>query len=369
MPYAFVSHESALEALRALDTLDGIPVWPTDVRLLPIHGDCICNQSAFRAFASEVDLAAHGIRTKPVDLLVPHASMRSRGQSAKFHVWRGVLPQGGMLRIADQVLVSSPAFVMAQMAGYHPRRAPIADHTGAEIRGGIRRLAELGIDESPIYDPDPMGWELTVRQVEIIKVACELLGTYRRGSEYVSTRYGLAPLMARQNVDDLIARHPTLFGKGRIQRAMERAFDRSASPREMALALMLTLPADMGGFGLPKPALNVTLDVWGREVVHIWQEEIVPDLLWKERALVVEYDSDEFHAAAGQGKLAEDAARSNALAASGYTVLRATTETVSSLGELELLARQVATVLGETLPEVDAVGRLRRERLHALLMR
>ena len=207
------------------------------------------------------------------------------------------------------------------------------------------------------------------RFIELVLCACEMMGTYRLGTGGKETQYEKRPLMRRADVEELFATMPSLYGRHRVLRALDISFASSASPRETALALMLTLPTEIGGFGLPRPELNVSIDVHGLEVTHSWQEEVVPDLLWREAGLVLEYDSDEFHGKAGGAKLASDAFRANVLVTQGYRVLRATTHTVDSLAELELLAHQVAATLGVPLYELSAEQRLRREQLHALLLR
>ena len=368
MPYAFVCHASALEALRMLDTLEGIPTWPSTERLLPIHGECVRNQRMFRELDRAIGFSAHGMLERPVDLLVPHENMRSRGKSARFHVWKQCVPLHEMLRLQECLFVSKPAFVLVQMAGHHPKLDPILDDFTQHFKAEQSVMAELGIEGEPLYDPDPVGWELAVRLVELTKVACELLGTYRCGHGSLSTQYHRKPLMKREDVEGLLARLPGLYGAARVRRCLELAFDGSASPRETTLALMLTLPPEMGGFGLPRPELNVDFDANGMTVSGA-QENVYPDLYWEDADLVLEYDSDEFHGKAGPKKWAEDAARANALTAAGYRVMRATGETVTSLVQLGLLARQLSVALGVELPEVDAVGQLRRSRLHAVLIR
>lgn len=365
MPYAFLSHNSALEALRSLDR--ELPTWPKEPRLLPVFGECVRNQRMFKELCPNDQLNEWGVRERPVDLLVPHESMRSRGKSARFHVWKGPLPLDSMLRLSESVLVSKPAFAVIQLAGYHTKNDLIADEFLRQLFDDRETLAQLGISEGPIYD-NPFRWEQVVRLVGLLKVVCELLGTYRLGTGGMPTRYCLPPLVTREEIEALVASIPYLYGASRVRRALELGFEGSASPMETALALMLTLPVEMGGFGLPRPSLNVSIDENGLELVHQWNREAIPDLYWKSKGLILEYESNEFHTKAGTAKLARDATRANGLSAQGYTVLRAMAENVLSLGELELLARQVAELLGVSFPEVDAIGRWRRERLHALLV-
>lgn len=368
MTYAFVSHRSAIEALRDRDDLSELRTWPSDVRLLPAFGACVRNQRMAREIDRTIGFATHGIRARPIDLLVPHESMRSRGKMARFHVWKGVLPLESMLRLKKNLLVSKPEFALVQLAGYHTKIAPVADAFGRQYRAEQEELQRLGIDAKPVVD-DPFAWDLTTRLMELTMIACELQGSYRVGRGGVPTRYQAPPLATKEQVETLLDSYPLLYGASRVRRALELGFANSASPRETALALMLSLPVEMGGYGLPRPQLNASLDVSGTDTTPAWRESAVPDLSWNKGQLVLEYESEEFHGAAGESRLTVDAARANVLSARGSIVLRATAEMMASVGALDLLARQIAALLGVELAEVDEVGRLRRRRIHALLLR
>jgi hypothetical protein len=161
---------------------------------------------------------------------------------------------------------------------------------------------------------------------------------------------------------------PELYAPERVNGALDLAFEHSASPMETALALMLTLPCEYGGYGLPRPELNASLPVGAYADLWDGGPLITPDLLWRDTRLVVEYDSDEEHASRGGRKAGDDAVRANVLVAMGYRVLRVTTSNVRSLVAVDRAARQVAACLAITLDEADAVTQIRRHKLHALLM-
>jgi very-short-patch-repair endonuclease len=64
--------------------------------------------------------------------------------------------------------------------------------------------------------------------------------------------------------------------------------------------------------GLPAPEVNVALGGY------------VPDLLWREKRVIVEYDSDQSHS--GSAARRYDAIRHNALTAQGYRVIHISRE-------------------------------------------
>ncbi len=152
----------------------------------------------------------------------------------------------------------------------------------------------------------------------------------------------------------------------RATKVADLAFEGSASPMEAALALMLTLPVDFGGFGLKKPQLNASVDLTCEEGFSRL-ETVRPDFLWAKERVALEYDSAQFH----EGVKASpriDVARWNALTAAGYRVFRATERTVRSVADVAELAAQIAHALHVTLEAPSDLQVLRRQRLLAFLM-
>ena len=367
--YAFLSHASACEALRALgDTVLQLPSWPKEPRELPRHYHTVTTQRMFKGFSGAVDLKAYGVIKSPVDLLVPKASQRSRGKLARFHAWNSNVPALALLRLEETLFASTPEFVLLQMAGAHLRKDLITDKIAAELHERHDAYAREGIDKPVLYD-DPFTWQARFIELEMILIAMEFMGSYRLGSTDTPTTYQLKPIMTKESVDQLVSGIRRVYGKNRIDRAMEHALPHSASPMETALALLLSLPEQFGGYGLPKPELNRKLPVPSHE--HLWAggSSITPDLLWENEKLIIEYDSNEEHGDAGPRKLADDATRANVLASMGYSVLRVTTLNVMSSNEVAQLARLVAGKLGVTLTETDEALHLRRNRLHEVLVR
>ena len=129
---------------------------------------------------------------------------------------------------------------------------------------------------------------------------------------------------------------------------------------ETSVALMLSMPVERGGYGLPKPQLNKTPERFGEHVVEA-------DLLWEDAKLVVEYDSKEFHAAKGADKIDADIMRANAMRAVGYTVLEVTPGIAMDPYRFDTLARQIAGLLSVELAPVDHTGVFLRSMLHAEL--
>lgn len=367
--YAFLSHISALDVLRTIENDgQGLPLWPSEARELPRHYNSVTTQRMYKEFAAQHDPAKYGITRTPVDLLVPKASQRSKGAQARFHAWKGNVPVNSMLRLEESLFVSKPEFVLLQVAGWHSKTDPIINGFARELKAAREVGPAASLDEPVPYD-DPFAWDNTRRLVDLVLVAMELMGTYRLAAPGGTTRYGQQQLLTFASVEQFMRGVGRAYGKNRLDTALSLALPHSASPMETALYLLLCLPERYGGFGLPRPKLNRELPV--KEHERLWDggASITPDLLWADAKLIIEYDSNEMHGGLGPIKLAQDATRANVLSALGYTVLRVTTRNIQSPAEVERIAWQVASKLGVELAEPSDALRIRRGKLHALLMR
>lgn len=336
--------------------------------MLPLGGRCVTTQRQFQELCRGIDLASYGITATPVDLLVPDGALRSRGKRAHFHVWSRPLPQRSMFRLEESLLVSSPELVVVQIVSSQAKLDSVLDGFARESRAQRDALARLGIDEKAVAER-PTGWEKDRRIILAARLTCEFAGSYRLPTgERKEVCYHAPALMSVADVHRMVREASAQFVAHSINVVADLAFDGSASPMETALALMLTMPVALGGFGLPKPRLNVRVDVANQVGALSDRDELTPDMLWERERVVLEYDSVAFHADAGAHRLAEDAVRSNILTAMGYRVLRVTPENVRSLVRLELLARQLACCLGVSLEEPSEVELHRRGKVFAELM-
>lgn len=370
--YAFLSHTSALDVLRTIDNGGReLTPWPSEARELPRHYNSVTTQRMFKQFAREYDLAEYGITRTPVDLLVPKASQRTRGAAAHFHVWKGRIPSNSMLRLDKSLFVSTPEFVLLQMAGWHSKTDPIIDNFARELDAirGISPVTSPDGTISPISYDNPFTWDKAQRLVGLTLVTMELMGTYRLSPPGGATRYKQQPLLSFASMEQFMQRVGRTYGRNRLCASLALAGPHSASPMETALYLMLCLPELYGGYGLPRPKLNREIPVQNHERLWTGGASITPDLLWPNINLVIEYDSDEMHGNAGPLKLARDAMRANVLSTLGYTVLRVTTRNIQSPVDVERLAHQIAVKLGMQLEDPSKELHIRRGKLHALLMR
>lgn len=146
--------------------------------MLPHRGGCIRLQRDLAKLEQSVDLRELGIVSKPIDILVPSPSVRSRSKQARTHSWLSMIPPGSMRRVHKNVIVSTPEFVILQLAHRHIRHIPLLDKCVDQYLVEKELLASHGIDAEAPFE-DFLGWECIRHLVHVAQVAMEFTGTYR----------------------------------------------------------------------------------------------------------------------------------------------------------------------------------------------
>lgn len=220
--------------------------------------------------------------------------------------------------------------------------------------GALVRLwpASLPKDcESAIYLTAPMehfrqsAGRLTSSQ--LLLLGSWLCGQYRPRPDLTSGFIGAPPLCSAESIQHYLAMHPLLRCRKKAQSAAACLINNLASPAEAALLLLLTCPARLGGYGLPKPKANpsIALNESARQLLPA-QKTVKPDLFWPKAALDVEYDSDEYHS---RSLNTHDRQRIAALMAMDIEVLPITRQTLYSESALKRVAEIISRKLGVPL--------------------
>lgn len=203
---------------------------------------------------------------------------------------------------------------------------------------------------SGLYVPSP--------ELCFVQVSCQelLLEAIREGHAFCGTfaldessDTGLRERMPLATVDSIghYARtHSRLPGSAKALRALSKVKEGSASPRESDLAMRLTLPNNLGGFGLDGASLNCRIKPSKRAAGYSDREYYIGDLCWLDEKVVVEYDSN-LHLTPVQ--LARDAQKRAALEEDGFRVVTVTKLQLDSTMEMERVAKRVARCLGRRL--------------------
>ena len=290
-----LSHTSALHCMRHL----GAEVVARLPRALLSELD-----GPFASPSEALDLYlrfAHSARMEPVPLhlLKPHANRTSGSACTRIHTTRNP-HECELIVLREGVFAASPETVVRQLASW-----------GDEI--------------------------------DLIQLIYELCGTYAHPSNQ------RVPLPDRSTFTTRARLRASLKNDGspgirRIHRAIERSHDRSASPMETACAMLLALPHHMGGLAFPDFEMNGKIIVPTRLKKAAGRRLCFADLLWADRMVAFEYDSDQEHC--GPERIASDSSRRNALLRMGYTVITLTGRQIGQREEFLRTANTLANVLG-----------------------
>ena len=284
---------SAKEMLRPPETSDSSNTRENTARKL---SDVIGAEAPFPAELLDACL--------PVDVLVESADDRRPSELFCCHVVSGKIPAMALVKVNDSVFVSSPEFCFLQVASSL----------------SLPQLIRFGFELCGSYSLRPADARGFVTRKP-------LTSSYRMGK--------LLTLMS--------GRHGAKFAK----HALGKVLDGSASPMETIVVMLLTLPRHKGGYGLPKPVLNQVIRVPESRLHLATQELFACDLLWPDAKIAVEYDSDMFHT--GPERIARDARRRNMLETLGIRTITITKSQVFNERECDLVAAQIAKMLGVRL--------------------
>lgn len=128
-----------------------------------------------------------------------------------------------------------------------------------------------------------------------------------------------------------------------VRNALPWILPRAASPREIALGLVLFLPIRLGGYGLPRPALNFPIPIDKRRGNLADRRYYVADLCWPHARLIVEYDSDAFHLTSDQHY--HDIVKRTTLESMGYRVITVSRRQLNDPSEMDEVAICIAKAL------------------------
>ena len=157
-------------------------------------------------------------------------------------------------------------------------------------------------------------------------------------------------------------------GVKRARFAAECAIDGSRSPRESQIALEMTLSHRLGGYGLPRPRLNVPITPTGhaRQVAGV--RELIPDLYWPDAKVVLEYDSDAFHTRDDRER-EHDIRKRNAYGMMGLYAISLTRRQYDDALQFSGIMGDLAKRLSCETHRLTTVQQRKRAKLHGFLLR
>ena len=181
--------------------------------------------------------------------------------------------------------------------------------------------------------------------IDFIRAGYALCGTYRLHDD--DNAYSARPLTSPARIQSLLEKLGPIHGAKKARLLTKRITPGAALARETMLAMHLTLPYRMGGFGLPAPLLNPKVSLTPFQQQLAGKSYLSPDLYWPNHAVSVEYDSDEFHT--GSRKIAIDAHRRDVMAHLGITEITVTKQQFNDLVTFNKVAHIVSGAIGHRI--------------------
>ena len=208
----------------------------------------------------------------------------------------------------------------------------------------------------------------TVSLIEAVKTGYELCAHYRIEPSDMRGFEGREPATTASRLQAFAQRYGGKGAKGAKAARVAAKYIRgaAASPMETAAAMLLTLPRYYGGFGLPACKMNYPVYVAGPDGRGGNARMLYGDMVWPDRRVIVEYDSDFFHQ--GSERIHADAARRNAFLGAGWKVFTLTKRQLYSVEECEVFVAQLARALRAYNAHATPQAMERRHELRQLVL-
>lgn len=199
---------------------------------------------------------------------------------------------------------------------------------------------------------------------QLIALGFELCGTYAAYGDL--THYNVFPLTTPEKLQAFLARASGFKGVKQARRALRYILPASASPMETNLAMLLSLPYALGGYGFAQPQMNYRIEIPNTVKRRGSSRYFKCDLYWESANLAIEYDSDLAHA--GINSTVRDALRRSILTSIDISILSVTKPQIMNSGAFNQLAHLIAHKMKKRLQYVDPGFTLRHLELRDLLL-
>ena len=204
-------------------------------------------------------------------------------------------------------------------------------------------------------------------RIEYLEYGYEVCGDYRMGLN-LSDPYTEQPATtSKDEIVELLDRHPGKPGATRARLALRHIYDHSASPMETASSIALSLPTSEGGVGIRGIELNKPLEIPQRLWHCTKARTLKIDALvtYQRRELGIEYKGGFHDETERKGA---DAEREAVLAQMGYRIVTLTSTQFASQLAFHRAMNNIREALG--MPRcVDAEYQRKQNELRKILIR
>lgn len=236
---------------------------------------------------------------KPVSVLLTNAdARRSEARGLACHVWRGPLPKGSLFAVEEGLYVTSPELTLLLQAGQ-------------------------------------------LHQAQLCQMLGRYLGTWTPDPNSPTGQAERAPLTTLERLSCYLDEMGNVRGAGNLRLAMAYTCEGAASAPETTLQLVLCLPPELHGFGLPLPTLNYEVELSPRGRRMALKGTIRIDLCWRQWHFGLEHQGEEHSKTMGQ-----DYARWLAARDAGFELWFVAKEQLASAVQMDFIGREVAKRFG-----------------------
>lgn len=295
---------------------------PSNTNLAESHGTWHYSVMCEGKGVSSVFEHVGGIGSQ-MHLLVADASDRCRSDFVISHAWgERPLPDGSIIQLGENLFIVSPELCFLQLAERH-RGLPLA-WLGSELCG------------------------------------CHAFDPYDRASLLERE-----PITSRDALASFLDGMPGIRGAKHARTALGAIHDRTRSPRESTVAVLLAASTKMGGQQLPPFEVNSQINLSDEGKLLTDRKYLELDMHWAERSLCLEYNGKPHESA---DAALRDLEKITALEAQGTTVIPVNKRQFNTYRSFEVIVETLRRELGvRTRPSLDA--RVRRRDAHFDLIR
>ena len=221
------------------------------------------------------------------------------------HVWNGRIPTGSFFEFHDGVFLESPECMFM-------RAATILD---------LVSLIAFGDELCGYFSFDPRD---------------------KRGF-----RKRLKPLTSKAQLERYLTCAQGCRGLKRAKVALPFVIENCASPMEVFDEMTMCLPYRYGGYGIPRPEMNLLVPLNERAMRIAKREKCYLDMGWRRKSLDVEHHGKLDHSSVEDR--ASDRARVNGLKEMGYEVIELTYDQIDDLIAYEHIICRISRILGKRI--------------------
>ena len=317
----YISHQSALEFWRIFDYKQYSDLRVSRIKNIANAEATASALSSAKPFGSlttfrKPDALSLGL-SSPLHILVSQPSQNRQRDNIATHLLSSQVPSGSFVEIGKDLFVASPELCFVQMTG------------------------SLGI-------------------IDAVAFGYELCGFYRKSAASEEGMEKLDPVTTSDEIMQYIEALKAPIGKHKAFQAAQHILDRSRSPAETQLAMSLTLPPQLDGYGLPKPNINLELKVPQSIQEYTFRETIECDMVWEDRRVEIEYDGRHHDA---DRQRAKDNDRRLVLQLMGYTHMGMGAYQMRNMSDFERFVRALRAYLGLRPIEYTQLQKVRRHNL------